>query len=162
MERDGWNGLTEPSRTTKDASGKCSPLGESTLRRLSRRLLQLRDEERWRIALHDSTAQNLAAVSLNLTVLETEAARLTEEARKEEKDDQSGPRRMTHCGVEKAANIVDQSLGVLRDERQQSTTHGGRSTVMHKMMILGPMALSVLMVASNGLADEGKHGKETR
>jgi PAS domain S-box-containing protein len=57
---------------------------ETTLRGLSQRLLQLQDEERRRIAreLHDSTAQSLAALSLNLTVVETEAARLTEEARK--------------------------------------------------------------------------------
>jgi PAS domain S-box-containing protein len=57
---------------------------EITLRRLSGRLLQLQDEERRRIAreLHDSTAQSLAALSMNLTVVETNAGTLSEEARK--------------------------------------------------------------------------------
>lgn len=57
---------------------------EITLRRLSARLLQLQDEERRRIAreLHDSTAQSLAALSMNLTVVEAEAERLSDEAKK--------------------------------------------------------------------------------
>jgi len=57
---------------------------EMTLRRLSARLLQLQDEERRRIAreLHDSTAQSLAALSMNLTVVEAEAERVSDEARK--------------------------------------------------------------------------------
>jgi len=44
---------------------------EEKLRRLSGRLLQLQDEERRRIAraLHDLTAQNLAALSMTLTML---------------------------------------------------------------------------------------------
>ncbi|MBZ5513347.1 MAG: PAS domain S-box protein [Acidobacteriia bacterium] len=45
---------------------------EEELRQLSGRLLQAQDEERRRIArdLHDSTSQNLAAVGLNLSVIE--------------------------------------------------------------------------------------------
>ena len=56
---------------------------EIDLCRLSGRLLQLQDEERRRIAreLHDSTAQSLAALSMNLTVVEAEAGGLTNEAK---------------------------------------------------------------------------------
>jgi PAS domain S-box-containing protein len=48
------------------------------LRELSARLLRVQDEERRRIArdLHDSTGQNLALLSMNLSALETEAKRL--------------------------------------------------------------------------------------
>jgi PAS domain S-box-containing protein len=57
---------------------------ETDLRRLSGRLLQLQDEERRRIAreLHDSTAQSLAALSMNLTVVETDVGGLSGEAKK--------------------------------------------------------------------------------
>ena len=57
---------------------------EMDLRRLSGRLLQLQDEERRRIArdLHDSTAQSLAALSMNLTVVEADAGVLRDESKK--------------------------------------------------------------------------------
>ena len=57
---------------------------EMDLRRLSGRLLQLQDEERRRIArdLHDSTAQSLAALSMNLTVVEADAGGLRDESKK--------------------------------------------------------------------------------
>lgn len=47
-------------------------LGERELRRLSVKLLRLQDEERRRIAreLHDSTAQNLSALEMNMSLLE--------------------------------------------------------------------------------------------
>ncbi len=47
-------------------------LGEQELRRLSAKLLRLQDEERRRIAreLHDSTAQNLSALEMNMSLLE--------------------------------------------------------------------------------------------
>ena len=47
-------------------------LGERELRRLSAQLLRLQDEERRRIAreLHDSTAQNLSALEMNMSLLE--------------------------------------------------------------------------------------------
>jgi PAS domain S-box-containing protein len=58
-------------------------LAESTLRDLSARLLRLQDEERRRLAreLHDSTAQGLAAVAMNLASLERTAAQLAPAAR---------------------------------------------------------------------------------
>jgi PAS domain S-box-containing protein len=48
---------------------------EKTLRELSGRLLQLQDEERRRLAreLHDSTAQTLAALSINLALMNEQA-----------------------------------------------------------------------------------------
>ena len=51
---------------------------EESLRNLSRRLLQLQDEERRRMAreLHDSTAQVLAALDMQLSVVGGQAARL--------------------------------------------------------------------------------------
>jgi PAS domain S-box-containing protein len=57
---------------------------EEALRQLSSRLLQLQDEERRHIAreLHDSTAQTLAALSMNLTAVDRVANALSEEARK--------------------------------------------------------------------------------
>jgi two-component system NarL family sensor kinase len=47
-------------------------LGEKELRRLSAKLLRLQDDERRRIAreLHDSTAQNLSALEMNMSLLE--------------------------------------------------------------------------------------------
>ncbi len=47
-------------------------LGEQELRRLSAKLLRMQDEERRRIAreLHDSTAQNLSALEMNMSLLE--------------------------------------------------------------------------------------------
>lgn len=58
---------------------------ERRLQRLSRRLMQVQDEERRRIAreLHDSTAQALAALSMNLSALARENAPLSEERRKQ-------------------------------------------------------------------------------
>jgi len=49
---------------------------EQTLRQLTTRILKLQDEERRRIAreLHDSTAQNLAALQMNIKLLEPLAA----------------------------------------------------------------------------------------
>jgi len=56
---------------------------ERHLRQLSGRLLQLQDEERRRLAreLHDSTAQSLAALSVNLSLLSHHGEQLTEEKR---------------------------------------------------------------------------------
>lgn len=51
----------------------------------------------------------------------------------------------------------------LRREKQKSLTEMGRSMLMSRMMVLGSMVLSMLMLVSNGLADEGKMlGPETR
>lgn len=56
---------------------------ETAVRTLSGRLLQLQDEERRRIAqaLHDTTAQNLAALSMNLSMLNRWAGDLPPRAR---------------------------------------------------------------------------------
>ncbi len=56
---------------------------ESSLRRLSARLLRLQDEERRRIAreLHDTVAQQLAALAMYLSVLRQEQHVLSEAAR---------------------------------------------------------------------------------
>ncbi|MBI3846607.1 MAG: PAS domain S-box protein [Planctomycetes bacterium] len=78
--------------TTRDAQGR--PMNmvalvediterkrcDEDLRELSGRIIRLQDEERRRIAreLHDSTAQGLAAVSINLTLLKKSAAALDE------------------------------------------------------------------------------------
>ena len=58
---------------------------EQQLQQLSRQLLRIQDQERRRIAreLHDSTAQTLAALSMNLTVLAREAAPVPEARRRE-------------------------------------------------------------------------------
>jgi PAS domain S-box-containing protein len=56
---------------------------EDALRRLSRRLLRLQDEERRRIAreLHDTIAQQLAAVAMYLSVIRRSAAALDAQGR---------------------------------------------------------------------------------
>lgn len=56
---------------------------EEQLRHLSGRLLHLQDEERRRIAraLHDSTAQTLAALSMRLALLEKQSGALPPDAR---------------------------------------------------------------------------------
>ncbi len=57
---------------------------EQEVRDLSARLLQLQDEERRRIAreLHDTTAQNLAGLQMNLTLLAEDESALGEKARR--------------------------------------------------------------------------------
>lgn len=61
---------------------------EEALRQLSGRLLQLQDDERRRLAreLHDSTAQSLAALGMNLEMVNASAGLLPEPARKILKD----------------------------------------------------------------------------
>jgi len=57
---------------------------EESLRELSGRMLHLQDEERRRLAreLHDSTAQNIAALGMNLGIVDQASAALDEGARK--------------------------------------------------------------------------------
>ena len=57
---------------------------EAALTRLAERLRRLQDEERRRLAheLHDSTAQSLAALSMNLGVVETSADQLSPPAQR--------------------------------------------------------------------------------
>jgi two-component system CheB/CheR fusion protein len=57
---------------------------EESVRNLSRRLLKSQDEERRRIAreLHDTTAQSLASLEINLSVVEKSASMLDEKTRK--------------------------------------------------------------------------------
>ena len=61
---------------------------EAALGRLSARLRRLQDEDRRKLAheLHDSTAQSLAALSLNLGVVETSVDRLSPPARRALRD----------------------------------------------------------------------------
>ncbi len=75
---------------------------EEKLRKLSNRLLQLRDEERRQIAreLHDSSGQNLVALSINLSMLQSEAEKW-------------GP---------KAAKALNDSLGLVRTVLQEVRT----------------------------------------
>ena len=56
---------------------------ERAVQELSGRLLRLRDEEQRRIAreLHDTTAQNLSALGMNLALVQRESERLGPEAR---------------------------------------------------------------------------------
>jgi PAS domain S-box-containing protein len=56
---------------------------EDSLRQLSRQLLRAQDDERRRIArdLHDSTAQNLAALAMNLARMDLEAGSLDPQSR---------------------------------------------------------------------------------
>ncbi len=58
---------------------------EEELRRVSAELLQLEDEERRRIGrdLHDSTGQSLAALEIDLALLEEEAAKLSPRGREQ-------------------------------------------------------------------------------
>ncbi len=58
---------------------------EEELRRISAELLQLQDEERRRIGrdLHDSTGQSLAALEIELSQLEQEAAKLSDRGREQ-------------------------------------------------------------------------------
>lgn len=54
-----------------------------TLQKFSARMLSIRDDERWRLAreLHDSTAQQLSAVGMDLSFLEKTALKLPVKAR---------------------------------------------------------------------------------
>ena len=71
----GSSGILRDIRARKNA--------ERRVQQLSGRLLQIQDEERRRLAreLHDSTAQSVAALSLNLSMLTQPGAPLTEEHR---------------------------------------------------------------------------------
>jgi signal transduction histidine kinase len=83
------------ARAIRDSSGKLlyfegavhdvteRKRAEEALRQVSGRMLRLQDEDRRRIAreLHDSTAQTLAALVMNLSAVQKPAARLGEKAR---------------------------------------------------------------------------------
>lgn len=96
--RDEAGGLRGFAKITRDMTERRR--SEEAVRELSARLLQLQDEERRRMAreLHDSTAQTLSALSLNLALVQqrsggsldlkalnslTEAAALAEQASRE-------------------------------------------------------------------------------
>ena len=73
-------------RLETDISARTAELSEAggRLRDLSTRLLHSQDDERRRLAreLHDSTGQLLAAVQLNISLVQAEAAALSEDGRK--------------------------------------------------------------------------------
>jgi signal transduction histidine kinase len=75
---------------------------EETVRMLTARLLQLQDEERRRLAraLHDSTAQNLAALSMNLVVLKERCGQHTDAK--------------TRAALEDSEKLVEKCTGELR------------------------------------------------
>jgi signal transduction histidine kinase len=74
--------LFEKNRELQEEIGERQQM-EASLRELSNRLLRIQDEERRRLAreLHDSTAQNLAALSMNLAVAGREKGSLDERSR---------------------------------------------------------------------------------
>jgi signal transduction histidine kinase len=74
---------------------------EHTLAQLSGRLLQMQDEERRRIAreLHDTTGQNLGALSINLSLIQSVAAGLDARTRET---------------LAESLALVDSSLGEIR------------------------------------------------
>jgi len=81
-------GLTDSRGNVTGSSGILRDIrerkkAERRLQQLSGRLLRLRDEERRRLAreLHDSTAQSMAALSLNLSMLAKSSANLVGENR---------------------------------------------------------------------------------
>ncbi len=67
--RDGAGNLRGFGKVTRDMTGRRQH--EESLRKLTGQLLSLQDEERRRLAreLHDSTAQTLAAIAINLSLL---------------------------------------------------------------------------------------------
>jgi PAS domain S-box-containing protein len=76
---------SELVKKTLEMSEQARQLDEAneSLRRLSARILSLQDEERRRIAahLHDSTGGWITALSMNLSVVQSEAAQLTPKTR---------------------------------------------------------------------------------
>jgi signal transduction histidine kinase len=74
--------LFDKNRELQEEIGERQQM-EASLRELSNRLLRIQDEERRRLAreLHDSTAQNLAALSMNLAVAGREKGALDERSR---------------------------------------------------------------------------------